>query len=132
MHLGGFVNGGGFFQSTIATMTSVDSSGSLSDYGGSRNSFSRNSFSRNSNGSGARPTINSFDARKFESIEEAAQESACGATNGAADTVSDADVFMSEEIFGKAFRGGPKAAAGLVARLEREVTHGGIPWEKAI
>lgn len=32
-----------------------------------------------------------------------------------------ADVQASEEIFGKAFRGGPKAAAGLAARLQREV-----------
>ncbi|CAM9201735.1 unnamed protein product [Ectocarpus sp. 13 AM-2016] len=31
-----------------------------------------------------------------------------------------ADVDKSEEIFGKAFRGGPKAAAGLMARLQRE------------
>eukprot|EP00903_Cladosiphon_okamuranus_P006615 g6462.t1 len=31
-----------------------------------------------------------------------------------------ADVQASEEIFGKAFRGGPKAAAGLAARLQRE------------
>lgn len=33
-----------------------------------------------------------------------------------------ADVQASEEIFGKAFRGGPKAAAGLAARLQREVS----------
>lgn len=32
-----------------------------------------------------------------------------------------ADTQASEEIFGKAFRGGPKAAAGLAARLQREV-----------
>lgn len=32
-----------------------------------------------------------------------------------------ADNQASEEIFGKAFRGGPKAAAGLAARLQREV-----------
>lgn len=31
-------------------------------------------------------------------------------------------VDKSEEIFGKAFRGGPKAAAGLMARLQREVS----------
>lgn len=33
------------------------------------------------------------------------------------------DVAACEEIFGKAFRGGPQAAAGLAARLQREVCY---------
>lgn len=40
-----------------------------------------------------------------------------------------ADVEASEEIFGKAFRGGPKAAAGLMARLQREVRFKRTAWE---
>lgn len=36
-----------------------------------------------------------------------------------------ADETASEEIFGKAFRGGRQAAAGLAARLQREVSSQG-------
>lgn len=43
-----------------------------------------------------------------------------GEDKSAIDALSDASA--SEEIFGKAFKGGRKAAAGLVARLQREVT----------
>lgn len=44
-----------------------------------------------------------------------------GAEGKSADEVL-ADDTASEEIFGKAFRGGPQAAAGLAARLQREVS----------
>lgn len=47
--------------------------------------------------------------------------SATGSDEGKCAEEALADVEASEEIFGKAFRGGPKAAAGLAARLQREV-----------
>lgn len=71
-----------------------------------------------------RPKDSALDSTKrFETIAEAVPDGGAHAGDrcNEATGVSDADILMSEEIFGKAFRGGPQAAAGLVARLEREV-----------
>lgn len=75
--------------------------------------------------------------KQFEKIEVTAvrqlstgsnaSDSASPVRNGIPATISKtaeevlADGAASEEIFGKAFRGGPQAAAGLAARLQREV-----------
>lgn len=160
MHLGGFVNGSGM--NTLGTMTSMDSSGNISDSGIFSKELRRDGLSSSTlstaastdssvgsesdcavrgNGDGIRPrevTVNELSeseygkrpkdfaldsTKKFETIAEAVSdggayaEDSCNESTG----VSDADILMSEEIFGKAFRGGPQAAAGLVARLEREV-----------
>lgn len=157
MHLGGFMNGSSM--NTLGTMTSMDSSGSISESGTFSKGLRRDGLSSSTlstaastdssesdctvrgNGDGIRSregVVNALSeseystrpkdfvldsAKKFETIAEAVPdgggcaEDSCNEATG----VSDADILMSEEIFGKAFRGGPQAAAGLVARLEREV-----------
>lgn len=80
----------------------------------------------------APPTIGTLPSFSLGSpVRSGAEEDALDVSAGAASPMGGdegkcaedvlADVQASEEIFGKAFRGGPKAAAGLAARLQREV-----------
>lgn len=73
---------------------------------------------------GTLPSFNLSSPPRSGSIEEEMDNSGKSSSGGdegkSAEEVL-ADVEASEEIFGKAFRGGPKAAAGLMKRLQKEV-----------
>lgn len=64
------------------------------------------------NGRGSHGGGGGLNGKRMESVDEL----------NALDVL--ADDTASEEIFGKAFRGGRAAAAGLMARLQREVREG--------
>ncbi|CAM9481814.1 unnamed protein product [Pylaiella littoralis] len=91
MHMGGYVTTA---PGTVHTTSALPTLGTLP-------SFSVGSPSRNGG-------------------DDASVASAVGGDEGKCAEDVLADNQASEEIFGKAFRGGPKAAAGLAARLQRE------------
>lgn len=93
MHMGGYVTTA---PGTVDTTSALPTLGTLP-------SFSVGSPSRNGG-------------------DDASVASAVGGDEGKCAEDVLADNQASEEIFGKAFRGGPKAAAGLAARLQREVS----------
>lgn len=104
MHMGGYVNGDQ--KGTLAGPARAGSPPPAPTTVGTLPSFSLGSPVR----SGAE-----------EDALDASAASPMGGDDGKCAEDVLADVQASEEIFGKAFRGGPKAAAGLAARLQREV-----------
>lgn len=108
MHIGGYVKG--------------DQKGTLNAKGGG--------LARAASPPPAPPTLGTLPSfslgsparnRVEENGRDASAASPTGGDEGKCAEEVLADVQASEEIFGKAFRGGAKAAIGLAARLQREV-----------